>query len=247
MNTDWDFPTLAYLWEYRNGAIMAGAEKLDALGEQERQRSLEELTQRTASVVRALDDGWLVATSTYMVDDIYRSFFGLTFFSEGVLDYLHATAGEVVRELHERGFVLHYVVDATQGEANLENMLEYLPVMFQAAGLAVVGPQLAARALARIDEGDAPVSMAAMQACREEGHMIADQVITEWHAERKSSAYLNLDLDDDTPALSMDTAVAVAGQPGTIVVFRDLSPADGMPAKAAPPPEVAMPSGVPGR
>ena len=126
-------------------------------------------------------------------------------------------------------------------------MLEYLPVMFQASGLAVVGPQLAARALARIDEGDAPVSMAAMQACREEGHMIADQVITEWHAERKSSAYLNLDLDDDTPALSMDTAVAVAGQPGTIVVFRDLSPADGMPAKAAPPPEVAMPSGVPGR
>ena len=28
---DWDFTTLAYLWEYRNGAVLAGADKLDAL------------------------------------------------------------------------------------------------------------------------------------------------------------------------------------------------------------------------
>lgn len=249
--SDWDFTTLAYVWDHRKGSIAAGAEKLDALEGQDRQRSLEELTARTASMVGALDDGWLLGTASYMVDDIYRSFFRFTFFSQGVLDYLHATAGEVVRELSKRGFVLHYVVDATQGEANLENMLECLPDMFQASGLWVVGPQLAARTLVRIDqgdeEGDAPVSMAAMQACRDEGHMIADEVIAEWHAERKSSAYLNIDLDDDTPALSMDTALAVAGQPRTVVVFRDLAPNEGVPAKVAPPPDVAMPAGMPAR
>ena len=247
MNSDWDFTTLAYVWDHHAGAIAAGAEKLDARPPGERERSLEELTQRSSSMVRALDDGWLVATSCYMVDDIYRSFFRLTFFSQGVLDYLHATAGEVVRELHERGLVLHYVVDATQGEANLENMLECLPEMFQASGLAVVGPQLAARALVRIEKGDVPVSMAEMQACRDEGHMIADQVIAEWNAERRSSAYLNIDLDDDTPALSMDTALAVVRQPGTIVVSRDLAPAEGVPAKVAPPPDVALPADIPAR
>lgn len=47
-------------------------------------------------------------------------------------------------EFARRGFVLHYVIDATEGDANVATMLEYLPGVFRAAGLAVVGPQLVA-------------------------------------------------------------------------------------------------------
>jgi len=244
MNTDWDFPTLACLWEYRNGAIMAGADKLEALGEQDRERSLRALAERTATLARGLGDGWLVVTAFYMADDIYKSFFRFTGFSQGVIDYLAATAGEVVRELEHRGLVLHYVVDATQGQANLETMLEYLPAMLQASGFGVVGPQLAARELVRVAEGDDGVSIPAMQACRDEGHMIADQVIAEWHRERRSSAYLNIDLDDDSPALPMDVALAVCREPGTIVVFRDLAPAEGSEVRLFPPPDVTLPPPV---
>jgi hypothetical protein len=46
-NNDWTFSTLAEVWEYRTGAIVAGGEKLDALPEPERQRSLAELTEPT--------------------------------------------------------------------------------------------------------------------------------------------------------------------------------------------------------
>ena len=245
MNTDWDFPTLAYVWDYRTGAIMAGADLLDALPEEERERSLKSLAERTATLAHNLDDGWLALTGFYMVDDIYKSFFRFTGFSKGVLDYLAATAGEVVREMQRRGLVLHYVVDATQGEANLQTLLRYAPSMFQASGFGVIGPQLAARELVRVAEGaDAAFSVAAMQSRRDEGHAMADQVITEWHAERKPSAYLNIDLDDDNPGLSMDAALAVCGQPGTIVVFRDQPPAEGSEAHVFPPPDVTLPAEV---
>lgn len=242
--SDWDFTTLAYLWEYRNGAIMAGADKLDALPPAERKRSVEELTHRTTDLVQALDDGWLVNAAFYMVDDIYKSFFRFTSFSDGVLDYLAGTAAVVVAELHRRDLVVHYVVDATQGTANLETMLKFVPAMFQASGFAVIGPQIAALGVLQHIDTDAPISINAIQERRDEGHMLADRLITEWHAERRSSAYLNLDLDDDSPALSMDAALAVRGAPRTIVVFRNLPPSDGSEVQFTPPPDVTLPPAV---
>lgn len=240
----WNFTTLAYLWEYRNGAIMAGADQLDALPPGERQRSLQELTQRTTAMVQALDDGWLVNAAFYMVDDIYKSFFRFTRFTDGVLDYLAGTAAVVMAELHRRGMVLHYVVDATQGTANLETMLRYVPALFEAAGFAVIGPQIAALGVLQHIDTDVPVSITAIQDRRDEGHVLADRLITEWHAERRSSAYLNLDLDDDSPALSVDAALAVRGEPRTIVVFRNLPPSEGSEVQWTPPPDVTLPPAV---
>jgi hypothetical protein len=51
-----------------------------------------------------------------------------------------------------------------------------------------------------------------------EGHMIADQVVVRWHQDRRSSAYLNLDFNDDSRALSLDVALSPGGQQATIVV-----------------------------
>lgn len=42
--TDWTFPTLDYVWEYRTGAIVAGEDRLDAMSEADRERSLAELS-----------------------------------------------------------------------------------------------------------------------------------------------------------------------------------------------------------
>ena len=161
--TDWTFPTLAFLWEYRTGAIMAGGDRLDTLTGAHRERALAALTGRVRTMVDHLEDGWLVMTAFWMVEDLYKSFFRGFAWTPGVHDYLAATAAPVVQELTRRSLVLHYVIDATQGAANLPTMLAYLPGVFRAAGLAVVGPQLAAWEILTRTEGGPPGDLTAIQ------------------------------------------------------------------------------------
>jgi hypothetical protein len=245
-NNDWTFSTLAEVWEYRNGAIVAGGEKLDALPEPERQRSLAELTERVRAQVAQCDDGALATVAFWMVEDLYKSFFRAFVWTPGVHDYIAATAPVVVDELSRRGFTVHYVVDATQPDENLAVMLEYLPGVFQAAGLAVIGPQLAAVEFLKREEGHPPANMAAIQRYRDEGHALANELIVQWHQQRRSSVYLNLDRDDELPGLALDAALARDGVPGMIIVFRELPPAEGSVAEFSPPEGMVLPPGMPG-
>ena len=246
-NNDWTFSTLAEVWEYRNGAIVAGGEKLDALPEPERQRSLAELTARVRAQVAQCDDGALATVAFWMVEDLYKSFFRAFVWTPGVHDYIAATAPVVVDELSRRGFTVNYVVDATQPDENLAVMLEYLPGVFQAAGLAVIGPQLAAVEFLKREEGHPPANMAAIQRYRDEGHALANELIVQWHQQRRSSVYLNLDRDDDLPGLALDAALSRDGVPGMIIVFRELPPAEGSVAEFSPPEGLVLPDGVAGR
>ena len=245
-NNDWTFSTLAEVWEYRNGAIVAGGEKLDALPEPERQRSLAELTARVRAQVAQCDDGALATVAFWMVEDLYKSFFRAFVWTPGVHDYIAATAPVVVDELSRRGFTVNYVVDATQPDENLAVMLEYLPGVFQAAGLAVIGPQLAAVEFLKREEGHPPANMAAIQRYRDEGHALANELIVQWHQQRRSSVYLNLDRDDELPGLPVDAALARDGVPGMIIVFRELPPAEGSVAEFSPPEGMVLPPGMPG-
>jgi len=241
----WTFPTLSYVWEYRNGAILAGGRRLDALSGDQRQRCWEELRDRVGGMVHRLDDGWLLTTAFWMVEDIYKSFSRGFYWNPGVHDYLTATGQSVMAELARRGLVLHYVIDATESEANLAITLEYLPSVFRAAGLAVVGPQLAALALFTQETGQPPADIAEIQRFRDDGHAIADDVIGRWHQERQSSMYLNIDLDDGLPGLALDVAVSQRKLPGTAVVLRNTPPTEGSEAYFFPPPGVRMPPGMP--
>jgi hypothetical protein len=40
MSGGWDFPTLAHVWDYKTKAIIAGADKLEALSAADRTRSV---------------------------------------------------------------------------------------------------------------------------------------------------------------------------------------------------------------
>ena len=244
--TDWTFPALDHVWEYRNGAILAGGDRLDGLSGDDRERCLEALTQRVEMLVSRLDDGWLLTTAFFMVEDLFKSPFRWDRWTPGMHDYIVATATVVVLELARRGFVLHYVIDNTQGDANLAAMLTHIPPVFGAAGLAVIGPQLVAADLLIEAEGQPPAEIAAIQRYRDEGHAIADAVVSQWHQERRSSVYLNLDLNDDLPALDLGVALSQADTPGTLVVFRDQPPVEGSRSTIFPPPGVAMPPGMSG-
>jgi hypothetical protein len=97
------------VWECQTRAIIAGADRLESLQEGDRADSLVTLSERVRAVTGSLDDGWLVFTACFMVDDLYRSFFYQFRWDRGVPDYIAATAGVVVGELVRRGFVLQYV------------------------------------------------------------------------------------------------------------------------------------------
>lgn len=242
----WDFPTLAYLWDAGTRAIVASGEKLDELSDADFDASVRELTDRVLTMVRSLDDGWLAATAFFMVDDIYKSYFYGFDWSRGAIAYLKATAPSVVQELERRGFVVHYVVDGTEGGANLNLMVATLPILFTAAGLAAVGPQAVAVQIMRKAEEHPSNDVEAIRPYIPEGHRLADEIVTGWHAERRSSVYLNLDFNDDSPGLSLDAALAPRGQQGTIVVFRTEAPTLDSRARIYLPPDVTLPPEIMG-
>lgn len=242
---DWTFPTLGFVWEYRNGAIVAGGRRLDALFGADRRDCVTELHDRVQEMVERIDDGWLVMTAFWMVEDVYKSLFREFEWTPGVHDYLCATGQPVIAELARRGFVLHYVIDATQPDVNIATMLGYLPGVFRAAGLAAIGPQLAALTFFTENEGRKPEDIRDIQRYRSDGHAVADAVVTRWHQERRSSVYFNVDFDDDSPGLALDVALSPQGAPGTAVVFRNQAPTEGSEAYFVPPPGLRMPPGVP--
>lgn len=135
--------------------------------------------------------------------------------------------------------MLHYIVDNVQPESTLDEALANAAAVFASAGLMVCGPQLMGfELMERADHQRSAV--AALPRYRDEGHFVANQLVERCHLERRHSVYLNLDLDDDTPALSLDVALSQAGAPGTIVVFRNQPPKLGTVAQVAPPPGISL-------
>lgn len=243
INTEWDFTTLALLWDPRTGAVLAGADRLEALEESDLQRCARALVDRVFDVAGDLDDGSLLAAAMIMAEDLYKTLFGEFRWTAGVAGYLAGTAGTLMLVLARRGLVMHYVVNATQPEHNLAVLLEYLPLVFGTAGLAVTGPQLMALDSARRFGCD--IDATVIQRYRDLGNALADLQITRCHTDRRSSAYFNVDLDDGLPALSMDSALAARNAAGTLVVFRDQPPTEDSTAAVFAPAGVNVPRSDP--
>lgn len=240
-SVEWDFPTMAFVWDPKTKAIIAGSDRLASFSETDRSQSVAALHQRVAALAEALDDGWLVTTAFFMVDDLYKSSFCDLKWSSGVGQYIEASAGAVLQELTRRGYVLHDVIDNTQPAANQLNALAGASAFLRAAGLLVTGPQLVALELMERD-GVETRDAAAVARYRDEGHYVADKVIERCHLERRHSVYLNIDLDDDTPGLALDVALSQASARGTIVVFRNQPPRAGSVAQISVPPGVTLPN-----
>lgn len=237
---EWQFSSLAYLWDPTRHAIMAGADRLERLPDPARAQSVSELTERVRVLMRDLDDGWLVSTAYFMVEDLYKSCFYEFRWSAGVEQYIAATAAGFTHELTRRGYVLHYVIDNTEIEGRLAASLSNVSAVFATAGLVVASPQL--MGLELMERADhQPREVTALARYRDEGHFVANNLVTHCHSERRHSLYLNLDLDDGLPGVALDVAMSQEGSPGTIVVLRNLPPHIGSFAQIAPPPGITLP------
>lgn len=218
--TDWEFSTLAYLWDAASKAIMAGGGRLESLADDHRTRSL--------------------SAAVFMVDDLHKSCFREFRWSSAVDQYIGATAGTFTQELTRRGYALHYVVDNTQREDSFADVPDCASAIFSSAGMLVTGPQ--AMAFELMDRADRqPRDVTALARYRDEGHFVADKLIDRCHTERRHSAHFNLDFDDDKPPLALDVALSPAGAPGTILIFRNQAPVTGSIAQVVPPPGVTLP------
>ncbi|MFZ2239938.1 MAG: hypothetical protein WAV90_10395 [Gordonia amarae] len=215
---------------------MTGGERFEHLPEPEVPEALEQLAQSVRSQAAVLDDGWMLAVATFMVEDLYASYFTGLRMTPGVSAYLNATAGTFLDELAARGYVIDYVVDNTFGDADPESMLRHVLLTFHAAGFKVVGPQI--EALIAMQRRGLRQEISTIPSFIAEGQRRAEERVRHWHAERRSTAYLNFDLDDGRPGLSLDAALSQRGKPGTIVVLRDQPPI------IEPKVNVALPDGV---
>ena len=236
------FGALASAWDAETEAINAAAERLAALSETEQSETVAALSRRFGELLHQLDDGWLAATALFMVDDLYKSCFHGLRWSFPAAQYISASAGAVLHELTQRGYVLHLVIDNTQSATTQLQILNVASTAYLAAGLLVTGPQLMALELIERDNEQIR-DAAALARYRDEGHHVANMMIERCHRERRHSAYLNLDLDDDAPGLPLDVALSQASTPGKIVVFRNQPPSAGSMAQVALPPGVEMPTG----
>ena len=82
----WDFSSLGAVWDCKTRAIVAGADKLEALSDVERAHSLAVLSARMRGFTRVLDDNLLVFTAYFMIDDLYESYFSEFRFTSGIED-----------------------------------------------------------------------------------------------------------------------------------------------------------------
>ncbi|WP_246228824.1 hypothetical protein [Mycolicibacterium psychrotolerans] len=115
-----------------------------------------------------------------MADDLYKSCFYDFHWSSAVGQYISASAGNLIRELTRRGYVLHYVVDNTQPAARVLDVLAVVSAVFQAAGLMVTGPVLMAIELMKRDNNQSR-DAAALAEYRNEGHFVADKLVERCH------------------------------------------------------------------
>lgn len=239
MTGETGFNPLAELWDYRSRAIVEASKRLERLSDPDREQALRSLTEQVRSQTAVLNDDWLAMVALILVEDLYASYYYSFEWRPTTAAYLSATAGAFLEELAKRGFVVHYVVDATVGDANPGEMLTYLPALFGAAGFMVLGPQLLA--LKVLERSGGPGGPSAFASALAEGQVLAEELVTRCHAERRPSVYLNLDLNDDAPALPLGTPLSPAGSAGTILVFRDQPPIVGGPPRTALPPGVSLP------
>jgi hypothetical protein len=239
MSDEWQFPRITDFWEYRTKAVVSGADQLAKLAGDDRARSLAKLGEQVRTHTRGLDDSWLVTVAFMMAEDLYKSLFGGFYWSGDVADYLGASAGVFMQEFTQRGYVLHYIIDNMASPEELRVMLTYVPAIFRAAGLPVLGPQL--MALEMMAQNGQSKDVAAIPSYLAQAQTVADAVVRSCQKERRSHVFLNLDLDDGSPARSLDVALSGRDQPGTIVVFRNQPPVAGTTAQVTPPPGVTLP------
>jgi hypothetical protein len=113
---------------------------LSEMSKDELLNAKDELKTAVIEHTKALPDELLQRVAYIMMDDLYKSANVISFWSDYVYDYLDSTASVFLKELSNRGFSIHYVVDNIFDD--MERPLTFFHTWYAACGIMYQCPQL---------------------------------------------------------------------------------------------------------
>jgi len=113
---------------------------LSEMSEDELSNAKEGLKNAVIEHTKPLSDELLKRVAYIMVDDLYKSANAIGVWNDYVCDYLDSTASVFLRELSNRGFSVHYLVDNVFDD--MERPLTLFHAWYAACGIVYQCPQL---------------------------------------------------------------------------------------------------------
>jgi hypothetical protein len=232
--SEWDLPIVEY-WDQERGAINNATRRLLALSEEDRIAACNEIRSAVTRRLDALDDDLLLKASVSMVDDLYKYVNDEVLFDRALLQYLEAFGRAFTSVVHDRGYVIRYVVENQFSGVDylMLGPFDLFPKIFNAAGFVYICPQHLALRIMKGDGVAASDYESAIDRYIAEARTVAERLLTQCQEEGLHYIFLETDYQEG----ALDAAVRGNGSPGVLGIFRDDAPVAGTSVSIRFPPE----------
>lgn len=221
---DWDFPLVDF-FDQRAVAINRHAHSLAQLSDVERTAACRQIQDRVRTCVGALQDRLLLKAAVCMVDDLYKYVNDTVIMDQALLDYLNASGRTFTMALHERGYVIRYVVENQFSNVGflMFGPFDVFQKVFNAAGFVYICPQQIGLELMRHDGLGASDYTNAIAQYKTELRVVANRLAIECHEGDLHYVFLDADYEEG----SLDIALRGRGVAGVLHIFRNDAPVPG--------------------
>ncbi len=219
--SDWDLPLVEY-WDQTTGAINRNARRLIHLGEAERTDACDQIRDAIRKRVHALADDPLLQATVSMVDDLYKFVNDEVLIDKALFAYLDAFARTFTTAIHDRGYVIHYVVENRFSGVDflMRGPFDLFPRVFNAAGFVYVCPQHIALQLMQADGVAAPDYARVIAQYTDEARVVGDRLVSRCHETGQHYMFLEADYQEG----ALDAALQDGGAGGVLIIFRNDAP-----------------------
>ena len=239
---EWDRPRVTDYWDARVGAIETAADHLAKLKGEKCAAALEAIRVAVEERATSLGDADLVAAAMSLFDDLYKTASSIGYWSEGLGQYIEASAGTFCAVLSERGFRVQYLID--NAWSDMSRPIQLFPDWFGSAGIGYVCPQ--ALVLQQALEADPSMDTDTSELMSRHIDQ-ARETVKEAVATYQDEGFHFVQLDTDMVDTSFETAIGTRGDRGVLTIYRSEAPEPGSRISVWTPEGVQLPTtGGPG-
>jgi len=221
---NWDFRLVDY-WDQTVGAINRNAQRLSKLNETKRKAACDQIRGAVRMQVHDLTDEQLLQAVVSMVDDLYKFVNDEVFMAAALFEYLDAFGRTLIQAVHERGYVIRYVVDNQFSGVDFLMLgpFDVFPKVFKAAGFVYICPQQVSLNLMESDGITESKYPQAIAKYIDEARYVSDTIVTRCHDEGHHYVFIEVDYQEG----ALDIALRGSGAPGVLSIFRNDAPVAG--------------------